>query len=69
MRSPRRSGGKPTAALGRRPATADGGRRDRAGRPLTLELAQELDRLAPFGLGNPEPTLLVASVEAAPRAP
>ena len=33
-------------------------------RTLTLELAQELDRLAPFGLGNPEPTLLVASVEA-----
>ena len=33
-------------------------------RALTLELAQELDRLAPFGLGNPEPTLLVASVEA-----
>ncbi len=32
---------------------------------LTLDLAQELDRLAPFGLGNPEPTLLVASVEAA----
>jgi single-stranded-DNA-specific exonuclease len=31
---------------------------------LTLELAQELDRLAPFGLGNPEPTLLVANVEA-----
>jgi single-stranded-DNA-specific exonuclease len=31
---------------------------------LTLELAQELDRLAPFGLGNPEPTLLVASIEA-----
>ena len=31
---------------------------------LTLELAEELDRLAPFGLGNPEPTLLVASVEA-----
>src|SRR6187551_1814296 len=31
----------------------------------TLELAQELDRLAPFGLGNPEPTLLVSSVEAA----
>ncbi len=30
---------------------------------LTLELAQELDRLAPFGLGNPEPTLLVAGVE------
>ena len=33
-------------------------------RALTLELAEELDRLAPFGLGNPEPTLLVASVEA-----
>jgi single-stranded-DNA-specific exonuclease len=31
---------------------------------LTLDLAQELDRLAPFGLGNPEPTLLVASIEA-----
>ena len=35
---------------------------------LTLELAQELDRLAPFGLGNPEPTLLVASVETAAPA-
>ena len=33
-------------------------------RALTLDLAEELDRLAPFGLGNPEPTLLVASVEA-----
>ncbi len=33
-------------------------------RALTLELAEELDRLAPFGLGNPEPTLLVASVQA-----
>ena len=31
---------------------------------LTLDLAQELDRLAPFGLGNPQPTLLVASIEA-----
>jgi single-stranded-DNA-specific exonuclease len=31
---------------------------------LTLELARELDRLAPFGLGNPEVTLLVASCEA-----
>jgi single-stranded-DNA-specific exonuclease len=30
---------------------------------LTLGLAEELKRLAPFGLGNPEPTLLVASVE------
>jgi single-stranded-DNA-specific exonuclease len=31
---------------------------------LTLSLAQELDRLAPFGLGNPDVTLLVAAVEA-----
>ena len=35
---------------------------------LSLDLAQELERLAPFGLGNPEPTLLVASVEAATPA-
>jgi single-stranded-DNA-specific exonuclease len=31
---------------------------------LTLDLAHELDRLAPFGLGNPDVTLLVASCEA-----
>ena len=31
---------------------------------LTLELATELDRLAPFGLGNPDVTLLVPSCEA-----
>ncbi len=31
---------------------------------LTLELARELDLLAPFGLGNPDVTLLVASCEA-----
>ena len=31
---------------------------------LTLGLAQELERLAPFGLGNPDVTLLVASCEA-----
>jgi single-stranded-DNA-specific exonuclease len=31
---------------------------------LTLDLAEELSRLAPFGLGNPEPTLLVPSTEA-----
>jgi single-stranded-DNA-specific exonuclease len=31
---------------------------------LTLELAQELDRLAPFGLGNPDVTLLVPAAEA-----
>jgi single-stranded-DNA-specific exonuclease len=31
---------------------------------LTLDLAQELDRLGPFGLGNPDVTLLVASCEA-----
>jgi len=29
---------------------------------MTLELAQELDRLAPFGLGNPDVTLLVPAV-------
>jgi single-stranded-DNA-specific exonuclease len=32
---------------------------------LTLELARELERLAPFGLGNPDVTLLVADCEAA----
>ena len=31
---------------------------------LTLDLAQELDRLAPFGLGNPDVTLLVPACEA-----
>ena len=30
---------------------------------LTLDLAHELRRLAPFGLGNPEPVLLAASVQ------
>ncbi len=30
---------------------------------LTLGLARELERLAPFGLGNPELTLLAAAVE------
>jgi single-stranded-DNA-specific exonuclease len=34
------------------------------GAALTLDLAQELDRLAPFGLGNPDVTLLVAGCEA-----
>ena len=34
------------------------------GSALTLGLATELDRLAPFGLGNPEVTLLVPSCEA-----
>ena len=33
-------------------------------RDLTLGLAEELARLAPFGLGNPEPTLLVPATEA-----
>jgi single-stranded-DNA-specific exonuclease len=31
---------------------------------LTLDLAQELDRLAPFGLGNPDVTLLLAGCQA-----
>jgi single-stranded-DNA-specific exonuclease len=34
-----------------------------AGRELTLEFAAELGRLAPFGLGNPGVTLLLASSE------
>jgi single-stranded-DNA-specific exonuclease len=34
---------------------------------LTLQLAQELDRLAPFGLGNPDVTLLVPATQ--PVAP
>jgi single-stranded-DNA-specific exonuclease len=34
---------------------------------LTLQLAQELDRLAPFGLGNPDVTLLVPAAQ--PVAP
>jgi single-stranded-DNA-specific exonuclease len=34
-----------------------------AGRELTLDLAAELGRLAPFGLGNPAVTLLLASSE------
>ena len=33
-------------------------------RDLTLDLAEELQRLAPFGLGNPDVTLLVAAAEA-----
>jgi len=35
------------------------------GSALTLALATELERLAPFGLGNPDVTLLVPSCEAA----
>jgi single-stranded-DNA-specific exonuclease len=35
-----------------------------SGRDLTLGLAQELERLAPFGLGNPDVTLLVPSCQA-----
>jgi single-stranded-DNA-specific exonuclease len=31
---------------------------------LTLDLAQELDRLAPFGLGNPDVTLLLPACDA-----
>jgi single-stranded-DNA-specific exonuclease len=39
-----------------------------AGKSLTLELCAELQRLAPFGLGNPAPTLLVAGCELAELA-
>jgi single-stranded-DNA-specific exonuclease len=35
------------------------------GTPLTLDLAAELERLAPFGLGNPGVTLLAAGCEVA----
>jgi single-stranded-DNA-specific exonuclease len=35
---------------------------------LTLDLARELDRLSPFGLGNPDVTLLVAGCEAVDAA-
>ncbi len=35
-----------------------------SGRELTLGLAQELDQLAPFGLGNPDVTLLVPACQA-----
>jgi hypothetical protein len=31
---------------------------------LTLDLAEELERLAPFGLGNPDVTLLVPATQA-----
>jgi single-stranded-DNA-specific exonuclease len=34
-----------------------------SGRDLTLGLAQELDQLAPFGLGNPDVTLLVPACQ------
>jgi single-stranded-DNA-specific exonuclease len=39
-----------------------------AGTPLTLDLCAELERLAPFGLGNPGVTLLAAGVEIAEAA-
>jgi single-stranded-DNA-specific exonuclease len=35
-----------------------------SGRDLTLDLAEELSRLAPFGLGNPDVTLLVPATQA-----
>ena len=36
---------------------------------LTLELARELEQLAPFGLGNPDVTLLVAGLRGGRRRP
>ncbi|MBA2462638.1 MAG: hypothetical protein H0V45_12880, partial [Actinobacteria bacterium] len=39
------------------------------GHALTLGLATELERLAPFGLGNPDVTLLVPSCEPVDPAP
>jgi single-stranded-DNA-specific exonuclease len=38
------------------------------GTSLTLDLCAELERLAPFGLGNPAPTLLVAGCQLAELA-
>jgi single-stranded-DNA-specific exonuclease len=38
------------------------------GTPLTLDLCTELERLAPFGLGNPGVTLLAAGIEIAEAA-
>jgi single-stranded-DNA-specific exonuclease len=38
------------------------------GTPLTLALCEELARLAPFGLGNPEPTILAPGCEVADPA-
>jgi single-stranded-DNA-specific exonuclease len=38
------------------------------GTPLTLDLCAELEKLAPFGLGNPGVTLLAAGVEIAEAA-
>jgi single-stranded-DNA-specific exonuclease len=40
-----------------------------AGRELTLDLSADLGRLAPFGLGNPAVTLLLASSELSDVAP
>ena len=54
-RSPRRSRRTRTRTRPTRTfEPVDGRRRGRSARELTLDLAQELERLAPFGLGNPD---------------
>ena len=63
-RSARRSPRTPTPPRPMPTCARDRDRRDRAGPAAHARAGEELDRLAPFGLGNPEPTLLVASVEA-----
>ncbi len=64
-RSPRRSPPTPTGSCSTRiwrPSPAS--TRSCPRRALTLELARELEQLSPFGLGNPDVTLLVAGCEA-----
>ena len=46
-------------AHARGPRAGAPGGRGGPGRPARPRLAEELERLAPFGMGNPPPTLLV----------
>ena len=57
-RARRRAPRRRRSAAGRRRST-----RSSPARELTLDLCAELERLAPFGLGNPGVTLLVAGCE------